>query len=256
MDNNDRSPQEIEADIEKTRQQMSETLEEIHDRLSPSQLLDRTFEYFSDKTLKNNHYSASLTETVKRNPAATALIGLGLGWLIISGKDNEAQTKTANNHEDSSTNKTTDSQLKNNTNSTADTADSKQDSHLDNTKEKVNQQNDDQTENPLHKLHEQPLVLIGAGLALGAALGAYLSSTQRDDKFFKKSLDKQIDQAAETGNKQLEKVKEAVTSAVETISQAVDEVSHTSNDCEDKSKQENNSTDQAAKKEKESSKQK
>ncbi|HBV22139.1 MAG TPA: DUF3618 domain-containing protein, partial [Nitrosomonas sp.] len=33
MDNNDRSPQEIEADIEKTRQQMSETLEEIHDRL-------------------------------------------------------------------------------------------------------------------------------------------------------------------------------------------------------------------------------
>ncbi len=256
MENNDKNLQAIEADIEKTRKHMSETLEEIHDRLSPNHLLDRTFEYFSDKILRNNHYPASLTETVKKNPAATALIGLGLGWLIISGKDNEARTKIANNHEDSSANKTTDNQLKNNTDSAKGIADSKQDSHLENTKEKMNQQKGNQTENPLHKLHEQPLVLIGAGLALGAALGVYLSSTQRDDKFFKKSLDKKIDQAAETGSKQLEKVKEAVTSAVETISQAVDEASNTSDACEDQSKQDNNSTTQVMKKEKESSKQK
>ncbi|PTN10960.1 DUF3618 domain-containing protein [Nitrosomonas aestuarii] len=259
MDNNHRNPQQLEADIEKTREQMSDTLEEIHDRLSPNQLVDNAFEYFSDKLLRNNNYFSSLTETAKKNPAATALIGLGLGWLIISGQNNETQTKTASSQEDSGADKATDTQLKNHTDSAAGNANSKKDTRLgstNDTKEKVSQHNGNQTESPLHKLHEQPLVLIGAGLALGAALGVYLSSTQRSDKLSKKNLEKQIDQAAETGSEQLEKVKEAVTSAVETISQAVDEVSNASEAREEKNKKDNNSTSQVAEKEKESSKQK
>ncbi|SEQ74679.1 Protein of unknown function [Nitrosomonas sp. Nm51] len=237
MDNNYKDPQTIETEIEKTRQHMRVTLEEINGRLSPDQLLDRAFEYISDKILRNNINTASLTETAKKNPVATALIGLGVGWLIVSGKSAGNQGGTAEDHKDSSANAVTDNQLKNNKYSTAGNANNKQNADAENAKEKVTQQNDSQAEHSLHKLHEQPFVLIGAGLALGAALGAYLSSARRDEKPFKKSLEKQIDQAAETGNEQLEKVKEAVSSAVETISQAVDEVSSTTDANEDNNRQ-------------------
>ena len=214
MDDNHKKPQTIETEIEKTRQRMSETLDEINDRLSPNQLLDRALEYFSDKILKSKINTASLTETTKKNPVATTLIGLGVGWLIVSGRPAETQDKSVVNHENSNVN-------------------------AKNSKEETSQQNDSQEEHSLHKLHEQPLVLIGVGLAFGAALGVYLNSTQHDKKPFKQNLKKQIDQATETGNDQLEKMKEAVSTAVETISQAVDEVSNTTEADKDNNTQNN-----------------
>ena len=236
MDNNHVDPREIALDIEKTRKHMSETLGEIHDRLSPNQLLDRTFEYVSDKVLENNNFSASLTETAKNNPIATTLIGLGLGWLIISKKNTETHENTIGKQKKNRSSKTTEDKIKNNTDSAPDNADRKNDLLEDSTKEKISQQNSDQATQVLHKLYGQPLVLIGAGLALGAAIGICLTSTQRDNKLLKKNLDKQIDQAMESGEEQLVKVKEAVISAVETINLAVGEVSHPSESSEDMNK--------------------
>lgn len=238
MNNNHLDPREIEADIEKTRKNISENLEEIHDRLSPNRFLDHTIGYISDNMLENNNHFKSLAETVKKNPAATALIGFGLGWLIISNRNNKLHANALSKHGDNSSSGTTDDQLENTTDSTPDIPGRKKDLVEDNTKEKNSQQGSDQDEHAheLNKLHEQPLVLIGAGLTLGAALGIYLTSSQRDNKTLKKNLERKIDQAVETGDEQLEKVKEAVVSAVETINEAVGEVSNTSGTCENKNK--------------------
>lgn len=236
MNNNHLDPREIEADIEKTRKSISENLEEIHDRLSPNRFLHQTVEYISDKMLENNNYSTSLTEKVKKNPAATALIGFGLGWLIISNKNNKVHAKTACKHEDNSSSGATDNQLESNTDSTPVIPSRKNNSVEGNTKEKDSQPGIDQAEHGLNKLYEQPLVLIGAGLALGAALGIYLTSSQRGNKTLKKNLEQQIDQAVDAGDEQLERVKEAVISAVETVSQSVSEVSDTAESSEDKNK--------------------
>ena len=236
MENSHLDPLEIEADIEKTRKLISENLEEIHDRLSPNRFLNHTIEYISDKMLENNTYSTSLTEKVKENPIPTALIGFGLGWLIISNKkNNKVSANAVCKHEDNNSIGAIDSELENNTDSTPDIPGRKKDSVEDNTK-KNSQQGSDQIEHALNKLNEQPLVLVGAGLTLGVALGIYLTSSQRDNKTLKKNLGKQIDRAVETGDEQLEKVKEAVISAVETISQSAGEVSGTAESSEDKNK--------------------
>lgn len=236
MENNHLDPREIEADIEKTRKHISENLEEIHDRLSPNRFLNHTVGYISDKILENNDYSTSLTETVKKNPAPAALIGFGLGWLIISNKNNKVRANAVGKHKDNNSSGAVDSELEKNTDSTPDIPDRKKNSVEGNTKEKDSQQGNDQAEHVLNKLYEQPLVLVGAGLTLGAALGIYLTTSQRGNKTLKKNLGKQIDRAVEAGDEQLGKVKEAVISAVETISQSAGEVSDTAESSEDKNK--------------------
>lgn len=234
MDNNHLDPREIEADIEKTRKHMSKTLEEIHNHLSPNQLLDHTFEYMSDKLLENKNFSTGLTDTVKENPIAITLIGFGLGWLILSKKNKAINTNTVRKPKDNHSTKKTDNQLEINTDSTTDVAGRNKGTPDDGTKEEINQLDNGQTKHALDKLYEQPLVLIGGGLTLGAVLGIYLASSQHDNKLLKKNLDKKIDRVVEAGDKHLEKVKEAVISAAETINEAVGEVSNTSGTCEDK----------------------
>lgn len=177
MDNGHRDPREIEADIEKTRNHISETLDDIQDCLVPDQLLEQTFHYFSDKMLGNNNFSANLlTEVAKKNPAATALIGLGVGWLIISGKHNKAHTHVAgknegtNSDETAGRNRKKDYLMSNAKNEPGSVDDSVS-----------NQYDGKPVEHVLEKLHKQPLVLIGVGVALGAALGMHLTSKYRKD---------------------------------------------------------------------------
>ncbi|PSJ16956.1 DUF3618 domain-containing protein [Nitrosomonas supralitoralis] len=177
MDNGHRDPREIEADIEKTRNHISETLDDIQDCLVPDQLLEQTFHYFSDQILGSSNFSANLLiEVAKKNPTATALIGLGVGWLIISGKHNKADTQVAGENKDTNSDETVSrnrkkeylmSNAKNEPGSVDDSV--------------SNRCNGKPVEHVREKLHKQPLVLIGVGVALGAALGMHLTSKYRKD---------------------------------------------------------------------------
>jgi hypothetical protein len=79
--NGERSPDEIEAEIARTRAEMDETLHAIERKLSPGELLDQAMAH-----LRNGpgDYAAHLGEAVKRDPLPVALIGLGVGWLVLS----------------------------------------------------------------------------------------------------------------------------------------------------------------------------
>lgn len=77
-----RRPQEIQAEIERTRREMDGTLYAIEHRLTPGQLYDQGMHY-----LRNNggtELLANLGEQAKRNPMPVALVGIGLAWLMAT----------------------------------------------------------------------------------------------------------------------------------------------------------------------------
>lgn len=97
-------PQLIRAQIERTRAQMGQTLDEIQVRLSPDYIKQQTQETIREATVEKvekmaqtaehtvNNWRANAVHTVKENPIPAALIGIGIGWLLLSdnnGRDEE-----------------------------------------------------------------------------------------------------------------------------------------------------------------------
>jgi len=100
---NGKTSEEIQAEIEQTRNRMSERLDTIQDRLSPDHLKLQAqtivHEAVRDSTDALMHYVSSnaqqvgttVVDAVKRNPLPTALIGLGVGWMLVNSLRNKEQ---------------------------------------------------------------------------------------------------------------------------------------------------------------------
>jgi ElaB/YqjD/DUF883 family membrane-anchored ribosome-binding protein len=72
---------DIQNEIERTRDEMATTLDAIERKLNPRQLMDQAVD-----TMKELASDQSRIGTVVRdNPIPLALIGLGIGWLALSG---------------------------------------------------------------------------------------------------------------------------------------------------------------------------
>lgn len=93
-------PQVIRAQIEKTRAQMGHTLDEIQVRLSPEYIKQQAQESIREATVekvekmaqtanrKVNNWRSNAVQTVKDNPVPAAMVGIGLGWLLLSDHNN------------------------------------------------------------------------------------------------------------------------------------------------------------------------
>jgi hypothetical protein len=86
-----RDPREIEAELDRTRIQMSNTLDELQRKLSPGELFDQTLSYV--RSNGGGEFASTLRLTVARNPLPVALVGLGLAWLMISGRSGSARSE-------------------------------------------------------------------------------------------------------------------------------------------------------------------
>ncbi len=87
------SPEEIRDQIEETRSDMSETIDEIQARLSPENLVEQAKGTVRDATIGKAEQVVSdatdtakgagmgLMETIKQNPIPAALAGIGIAWL-------------------------------------------------------------------------------------------------------------------------------------------------------------------------------
>jgi ElaB/YqjD/DUF883 family membrane-anchored ribosome-binding protein len=86
--NGERSPAEIEQEIELARADMDDTLDAIQRKLSPGQLIDQAVDHFRSWRQSGGEtasdYVAAMDEAVRRNPIAATLVGVGLGWLMLS----------------------------------------------------------------------------------------------------------------------------------------------------------------------------
>jgi len=83
-ENESRSPEEIESDIERTRADFSSTIEAIQHKLSPSEMMGNAKEYALSTT--PGAFSVNLINTIRDNPIPVALIGIGVAWLMRADK--------------------------------------------------------------------------------------------------------------------------------------------------------------------------
>jgi ElaB/YqjD/DUF883 family membrane-anchored ribosome-binding protein len=122
-DGGDDETQVIRANIEQTRAEMSETIDAIQERLSPSHLKEQAQEQFQDikdqvrEQVREQFHEAkqivrdatigrvenmvqqasdtvndtrnSIGDTIRQNPIPAALVGIGLGWLFMNRSSNK-----------------------------------------------------------------------------------------------------------------------------------------------------------------------
>ncbi len=72
------------TDIERTRADMSETVDAIQERLSSENLKEQGKARAKDMARETGF---GLVERIKQNPVPAAMVGIGLGWLLMSGRE-------------------------------------------------------------------------------------------------------------------------------------------------------------------------
>jgi len=92
-----KSSDEIKADIEQTRNEMSQKINKIQERLDPNRLKEQAQETVRSAVSDSTDALVSfvrdsagdigytIVDTIKHNPVPAALVGIGLGWMIFKG---------------------------------------------------------------------------------------------------------------------------------------------------------------------------
>lgn len=86
MPSDHRTPEEIERDIERERNELKDTVEDLQDRLS----IDHFVRQIGDQFRENGgEFSRSVGRAARDNPVALALTGIGLAWMMFGSPRRE-----------------------------------------------------------------------------------------------------------------------------------------------------------------------
>ncbi len=78
----------IERDLARTRARMDGRLDELQEHLTPKQMVNDAFAYFRGGD--GAEFTTDLVTRVKANPLPVALAGIGIAWLMASGRASAA----------------------------------------------------------------------------------------------------------------------------------------------------------------------
>ncbi|MGZ8273290.1 MAG: DUF3618 domain-containing protein [Burkholderiaceae bacterium] len=206
MNEHNKGPAEIERDIEQTRADVSATIDAIQSKLTPGQMMDQAIAYARNSLPAD--FGRNLADTTRNNPVPVALIGIGIAWLAMSGRqgsvggqgahDSSLHGLTASEHgaNDSSLHGLAASEQSGEASMTerarrisrearsrvSETVEGARSAMHDAT-DRSRQSYDRARAGVSHVIDEQPLVLGALGLAVGAALGAMLPRTESEDEW-------------------------------------------------------------------------
>ncbi|MFA7429081.1 MAG: DUF3618 domain-containing protein [Rhodospirillaceae bacterium] len=82
-----RSLDQIERDLAETRRHLETTLDALQNRMSPGAMFEDALDYVRRDS---SQFGRNLVETVRDNPLPATLMTIGLGWLMISGRNGSA----------------------------------------------------------------------------------------------------------------------------------------------------------------------
>jgi hypothetical protein len=86
----DRTPEQIEREIEQTRRNTAATLAAIEDRLAPGRLMDDAWNYLRNSG-QGQSFMSNLSTTVRDNPIPVALLAISLAWLAIASSRKDSR---------------------------------------------------------------------------------------------------------------------------------------------------------------------
>lgn len=81
---NGKSPEEIEREVEAVRANVRSTLGDIRESLSPGQMVDQALDYVRGSG--GGDFARNLGRSIRDNPLPVALIGAGIGWLLLGDR--------------------------------------------------------------------------------------------------------------------------------------------------------------------------
>lgn len=217
-----RRPEQILAEIERTRSEMDATLGAIEQRLTPGQLVDQGLDYLKSSGAKE--FATNLGGSVRDNPLPVALVGIGLAWLMASGRNGgrPGYASTSSSSMSSGLHAAGDKahELKDRVTGgvesardrMSDTADRVR-SGLSSGTERARQQYQRARGGLDYLMNEQPIAFGALGLALGAMMAAAAPRTEKEDELMGEAKERVLDKAKQAGEQGLEKAKEAVSQA-------------------------------------------
>ncbi|WP_142848103.1 DUF3618 domain-containing protein [Telmatospirillum sp. J64-1] len=77
-----RSPEEIQREIEETRRHAEATIQAIEERLSPGRMLDDGLAYLRESE-SGRTFTDNLRRAISENPIPLTLIAVGIGWMMM-----------------------------------------------------------------------------------------------------------------------------------------------------------------------------
>ncbi len=203
--NGGQHPEEILAEIDRTRGEMDRTLSAIEHRLTPGQLVDQGLDF-----LRHNgavEFVQNLGGSAKQNPMPVALTAIGIAWLMATGRNSGQQNYSGAQDSGSSRLGSMKDTLSGTASSVRNTAGNMADT--------TRQQWDRARGGMEYMVNEQPLALGAIGLAVGALLAAIAPRTQKEEEMLGEASRNLMDKAKQAGSEQIEKAEQKVKQAGE-----------------------------------------
>jgi ElaB/YqjD/DUF883 family membrane-anchored ribosome-binding protein len=245
-------PRKIEARIEETRSDISDTLNRLQDKLSPGQLMDQALDFVRKGEVGKvgSDFASNLGSVVRNNPVPLALIGVGIAWLAVSSASSRtaaAQMVARMGEADHQTGAATRNaaEIYGPSGQAEDQSSHEGAGLLQSAQEGVSQAAEgirdkvghlaDRAQHAMTDLttqagaafqsgkdavagqvdmgslmRDQPLVVAGVGLALGALLGAALPGTEVENRVMGQAREDVVRQAKVLGREQLDRAEGAI----------------------------------------------
>ena len=217
MRRDDRTPEELRADVDRSRRALDSTIGAIEHRLSPQRLAESGIDYLRHSGARE--FAANLNTSVKRNPLAVVLVGVGLGWLMASRNEPAASRDAAEIETHRSPLERVSGAVAATRERISRTTEAARE-RLDDAREKVGHMEESARRQMAraragydHMMHEQPLTLGFIGLALGAITAARIPRTQAEDDLMGDARDRLAEKAARAGAEQTEQAEHGLEAA-------------------------------------------
>lgn len=229
-----REPEEIEAEIMRVRRDMDDTLSAIEQRLTTDRLMEQGFAYLRQSGARE--FVSNLGTSVKENPLSVSLVGIGLAWLMLSGRRPSEAALYETGAEASGIRERAAEGLSR----VSDTATAAKERMSEVARSAGQKWSDTRTTASYrarramestrrqaqrarqgfdYMLHEQPLALGAIGLAIGAAIAAAMPRTRQEDEMMGEARERLAQRAAEAGKEGLHRAREAASATGEQLAE-------------------------------------
>jgi len=238
-----KEPEQLEREVRAARDQLSSTVDEISNRLSPGELLDQALDVTKGY---GGEFAQNLGKQAKDNPLALMVTGVGMAWMML-GNQQAANANAVSGHRTNMNSAGFERGVNNESHSDSDFSHHSDSMHAAATSGmgRSNQSGEDfskkmaehipdsdqikdyaqSAQTQLQRtLEEQPLMAGALGVALGAALGALLPPSEVEDRFMGEKSDKATEKATEMAQQKYQESKEVLKQKVTAV------VDHQEND--------------------------
>jgi ElaB/YqjD/DUF883 family membrane-anchored ribosome-binding protein len=212
----------IRAEIEETRTQMGDTLDEIGERLRPSHIKQQIGQGIHDATVGRVEDAARqaadsvtgagrrVVELVRDNPIPLAMIGIGVGWLLWGGRGSSSSDYRNSSQPESQSGMS----------AVADKASEAAGAVADRARDMASSVRRDArlgARAASSQLQENPLVIGAVAAAIGLAAGLAIPETRQEQELMGAARDRLVERAKDVAAETKEKLQ---TVAERTIDQA------------------------------------